>query len=109
MPITKEEAALLVDKQCVQQETHNLKRLLAEKHKQHEELTNKRKSAQTKREAETKVRARVLTEAAAAEVRWATKQANERAMDLVQKVNEELQKLQSPVKGKRWRSTKGTR
>ena len=101
VPITKEEAALLADKQCVQQETDDLKHLLAEKCKQHEELSNKWKAAQTKWEAEMKVRARALVEAVVAEVRWAAKQANERVKDLVWKANEELQKLQSPVKGKR--------
>ena len=101
-PITKEEAALLADKQCVQQKTDDLECLLAKKRKQHKELSDKQKAAQMKWEAETKVRARVLAEAAVAEVRWAAKRANEWVKDLAWKVNEELQKSQSPAKGKCW-------
>ena len=41
-------------------------------------------------------------EAVVAEVRQATKQANECVKDLVRKVNKELQKSQSPAKGKCW-------
>ena len=44
------------------------------------------------------MRARTLVEAAMAEVRWAAKHTNERAKDAVQKVTEELQRLQSPAK-----------
>ena len=69
VPITEEEAALLADEQHVQQETNDLKCLLGKKHKQREELASKRKAAQMKWEAEMKVRARVLMEAVAAEVR----------------------------------------
>ena len=47
-PISEEETALLVDKQCVQQEMDDIEHLLTEKHKQHEELADKRKAAQTK-------------------------------------------------------------
>ena len=100
MPITEEEAALLVDKQRVQQETNDLEHLLAEKHKQHKEFSDKRKAAQMKREAETKVRARVLAEVVVAEVRRAVKQENKCAKDLAWKANEELQKSQSSAKGK---------
>ena len=48
---------------------------------------------QTKREKETKVRGRMLTEAAMAEVRWATKHVNERTKDMAWKTTEELQRL----------------
>ena len=68
-PISKEETALLADEQCVQQEMDNLECLLAAKCKQHKELADKWKAAQTKHEEETKVRARALMEAVAAEVR----------------------------------------
>ena len=98
VPISEEESALLADKCHVQQETDDLERLLAAKRQQHEELVEKRKAVQTKREEETKVRARMLTEAVMAEVRWATKCTNERAKDVAWKVMEELQ---SPAKGKR--------
>ena len=101
-PISKEESALLADEHCVQQEMDDLERLLAAKHQQHEELVEKWKVAHTKWEEETKVRARTLAEAVMAEVRWATKHANERTKDAVRKAMEELQKLQSPAKGK-WR------
>ena len=100
VPISEEETALLADEQRVQQEMDDLERLLAEKRKQHEELADKQKAAQMKREAETKVRTRALTEAAVAEVRWAMKHANEHAKDVAWKVTEELQRLQSPAKGK---------
>ena len=100
-PITEEEAALLADEQRVQQETDDLERLLAKKCKQREELSDKWKAVQMKREAETKVRARALVEVVVAEVRWSTKQANEHAKDLARKANKELQKSQSPAKGKR--------
>ena len=100
-PISEEESALLADEHCVQQETDDLERLLAAKCQQHEELVEKQKAAQMKREEETKVRARMLAEAAMAEVRWAAKRANERTKDVAQKVTEELQRLQSPAKGKR--------
>ena len=46
------------------------------------------------------MRARLLVEAAMAEVRQAAKCMNEHAKDAAQKVTEELQRLQSPVKGK---------
>ena len=55
-----------------------------------------------KQEEETKVRARTLAEAAMAEVRRAAKCANECAKDAAWKATEELQRLQSLVKGK-WR------
>ena len=100
VPISEEEMALPVDKQCVQQEMDNLEHLLATKCKQCEELVNKQKAAQTKHEEETKVRARVLMEAVVAEVRWATKCANKHVKDVVQKVTKELQRMQSPAKGK---------
>ena len=77
MPVIDEEAALLIDEQHVQQETNDLKHLLAKKCKQCKELSDKQKAAQVKREMEAKVRARVLAEAAVAEVRWATKWVNE--------------------------------
>ena len=102
VPISEEETALLADEQRVQQETDDLERLLAEKRKQCEELADKQKAAQMKREAETKVRTRALTEAAVAEVRWAMKHANEHAKDLAQKANEQLQKSQSPASRKHW-------
>ena len=98
-PISEEESALLADECRVQQEMDNLERLLATKRQQREELVKKRKAAQTKWEEETKVRARTLTEAAMAEVRWATKRVNEHAKDVAWKATEELQ---SPAKGK-WR------
>ena len=53
-----------------------------------------------KRKEETKVRARTLADAVVAEVRWAMKHANEHAKDVAWKVTEELQRLQSPAKGK---------
>ena len=59
-PISKEESALLADECRVQQETDDLERLLATKHQQHEELVEKQKAAQMRREEETKVRARML-------------------------------------------------
>ena len=74
--------------------------MLATKCQQHEELIEKWKVAQTKHEEETKVRARMLTEVAMAEVRWAAKCAYECTKDAARKVTEELQRLQSPVKGK---------
>ena len=43
----------------------------------------------------------MLAEAAMAEVRWATQHANEHTKDAVWKAMEELQRLQSPAKGKR--------
>ena len=98
--ISKEETVLLADEQCVQQETDNLEHLLMAKRKQREELAEKQKAAQTKLKEETKVRARMLVEAVVAEVRRAAKHANERAKDVAQKVTEELQRTQSPVKGK---------
>ena len=100
-PISKEESALLADERRIQQETDDLECLLAAKCQQREELVEKQKVAQTKREEETKVRARTLAEAVKAEVRPAAKRANEHAKDAVWKAIEELQKLQSPVKGKR--------
>ena len=100
-PISEEESALLADECCIQQETDNLERLLAAKRQQREELAEKRKVAQMKWEEEMKVRARMLAEAAMAEVRWAAKRTNERAKDAVWKATEELQRLQSPAKGKR--------
>ena len=99
-PISEEESALLADKRRVQQETDDLECLLAAKCQQREELVEKWKAAQTKWEEETKVRARMLTEAAMAEVRRAAKHANECAKDVAWKVIEELQKLQSAT-GKR--------
>ena len=102
VPISKEESALLADERCIQQETDNLECLLAMKCKQREELAKKWKEVQTKHEEEMKVRARMLTEAAMAEVRWAAKHANERTKDVVRKAMEELQRLQSPAKGKQW-------
>ena len=102
VPISEEESALLADEHRVQQETDDLECLLAAKCQQHEELVEKRKAVQMKREEETKVRARMLTEAAMAEVRWAAMRANEGAKDMAQKVMEELQRLQSLAKGK-WR------
>ena len=74
--------------------------MLATKHQQRKELVEKWKAAQTKQEEETKVRARTLAEAVMAEVRQAAKRANECAKDMAQKVTEELQRLQSPAKGK---------
>ena len=100
VPISEEEMALLADEQRVQQETDDLKCLLAAKHKQCEELADKQKAAQTKCEEETKVRARALMEAAVAEVRQDTKHANECTKDAARKVNEELQRMQSPAKEK---------
>ena len=100
VPISEEESALLADKRCIQQEMDNLKCLLAAKRQQHEELVEKWKAAQTKREEETKVRAGMLTEAVMAEVRQAAKHANECAKDVAWKAMEELQRLQSPVKEK---------
>ena len=100
VPISEEETALLADKQCVQQEMDDLECLLAVKCKQREELAKKWKAVQMKHEEETKVRARTLVETAVAEVRQATKHTNECTKDAVQKVTEELQRLQSPVKGK---------
>ena len=99
-PISEEESALLADEHCIQQETDDLEHLLATKCQQHEELIEKWKVAQTKHEEETKVRARMLVEAAMAEVRWAAKHANEHAKDAAWKATEELQRLQSPAKGK---------
>ena len=101
VPISEEESALLADQCRIQQEMDNLERLLAAKHQQCEELVEKWKAAQTKHEEETKVRARMLTEAVMAEVRWAAKHVNECTKDAARKVMEELQRLQSPVKGKR--------
>ena len=75
-------------------------RLLASKCKQCKELAEKRKVVQMKREEETKVMARMLVEAVVAEVRRATKHANDRAKEAARKATEELQRLQSPVKGK---------
>ena len=43
----------------------------------------------------------MLAEAAMAEVRRAAKCANERAKDMARQATEELQRLQSPAKGKR--------
>ena len=100
VPISEEESALLTDEQHIQQEMDNLEQLLATKRQQHEELAEKWKVAQTKHKEEIKVRARTLTEAAMAEVRWAAKHTNERAKDVAQKATEELQRTQSPVKGK---------
>ena len=100
-PISEEESALLADERRIQQETDDLKHLLAAKRQQHKQLIEKWKAVQTKHEEETKVRARTLTEAAMAEVRWAAKHTNERAKDTAWKVMEELQRLQSPAKGKR--------
>ena len=100
-PISEEESALLADEHRVQQETDDLERLLAAKHQQCEELVEKWKAVQTKREEETKVRARTLAEAAMAEVRQAAKRVNEHAKDAAWKAMEELQRLQSPAKGKR--------
>ena len=99
-PISEEESALLADECRVQQETDDLECLLATKRQQHEELVEKQKVAQTKWEEETKVRARMLAEAAMAEVRQAAKHMNKHAKDAVQKVMEELQRLQSLEKGK---------
>ena len=48
VPISEEESAILTDEQRVQQETDDLECLLATKHKQREELADKRKAAQTK-------------------------------------------------------------
>ena len=76
-PIINEEAVLLTDEHRVQQETINLKCLLAEKCKQREELSDKWKAVQAKQEAEVKVRGRMLAEAVVAEVRQAAKQAND--------------------------------
>ena len=101
VPISEEESALLADECCIQKETDDLERLLAAKHQQHEELVEKQKAVQTKWEEETKVRARTLAEAAMAEVRRAAKRANERAKDTARKAMEELQRLQSPARGKR--------
>ena len=99
-PISEEESALLADERHIQQKTDNLKHLLATKCQLHGELVEKRKVVQMKCEEETKVRARLLVEAAMAEVRQAAKRMNEHAKDAAQKVTEELQRLQSPVKGK---------
>ena len=55
---------------------------------------------QVKWEVEVKVRGRMLAEAVVAEVRWAAKQVNDQVRDLAWKVNDELWKSQSPVKGK---------
>ena len=96
-PISEEESALLADECRVQQETDDLEHLLAAKCQQHEELVEKRKAAQMKREEETKVWARTLAEAVKAEVRRAAKRANEHAKDAARKATEELQ---SPAKGK---------
>ena len=76
MPITDKEAALLADEQHVQQETDDLEHL-AEKCKQHEELSDKQKAVQAKWETEVKVRGRVLMEAMVVEVRQAVKWVNE--------------------------------
>ena len=99
VPISKEEMALLADEQCIQQETDDLECLLTAKRKQHK-LAEKQKAAQMKHEEEMKVRARTLAEAVVAEVRQAAKRANKCAKDAVQKAMEELQRLQSPAKGK---------
>ena len=99
--ISEEESALLADERRVQQEMDNLERLLATKCQQCKELIEKQKAAQTKCEEEMKVRARTLAEVAMAEVRRAAKCVNECAKDAVWKVTEELQRLQSPAKGKR--------
>ena len=99
-PISEEESALLADEHRVQQETDDLECLLATKCQQREELVEKQKVAQTKQEEETKVRARMLAEAAMAEVRQAAKHVNECTKDTAWKVMEELQRLQSPAKGK---------
>ena len=74
--IIDEEAVLLTDKQQIQQETDDLEHLLAEKHKQHKELSDKWKTVQAKQEVEAKMRGRMLAEAVAAEVRWAAKRVN---------------------------------
>ena len=100
VPISEEEMALLADEQHVQQEMDDLKCLLATKCKQYEELSKKWKAAQTKCEEETKVRARALMEAAVAEVRQAEKCTNKCTRDAAWKANEELQRMQSPAKGK---------
>ena len=42
-------------------------------------------------EEETKVRARTLAEVVVAEVRWATKHANDHTKDMVRKATDELQ------------------
>ena len=99
-PISEEESALLADECHVQQETDDLEHLLAAKCQQHEELVEKQKAAQTRREEEMKVRVRMLAEAAMAEVRRATKHANECAKDAARKAMEELQRLQSLAKRK---------
>ena len=99
-PISKEETALLADEQHVQQETDNLKRLLAAKCQQCEELAKKQKAAQMECKEETKVRARMLVEAVVAEVRQAAKHANKCTKDAAWKAMEELQRLQSLAKGK---------
>ena len=78
VPIIDEEAVLLTDEQQVQQETTDLKCLLAKKHKQHEELSDKWKVVQAKQEVEAKVMGRMLTEAVVAEVRWAGCKVGER-------------------------------
>ena len=102
VPISEEETALLADEQHIQQETNDLKCLLATKHKEHEDLAKKWRVAQTKREEEMKVRARTLAEAVVAEVRQATMCVNNCAKDAVQKAMDELQRLQSSAKGKCW-------
>ena len=63
-------------------------------------LVEKRKAVQTKQEEEMKVRARMLAEAAMAEVRQVAKCVNECTKDAAQKATEELQRLQSLEKGK---------
>ena len=100
VPISKEETALLADEQCVQQEMSDLECLLSAMCKEHKELAKKQKAAQMKRKEERKVRERTLTEAVVAEVRQATKHTNDCTKDAAWKVMEELQRLQSPAKGK---------
>ena len=102
VPISEEETALLADEQHIQQETNDIERLLATKHKECKDLAEKWKVAQMKCEEETKVRARTLAEVVVAEVRWATKHANDHTKDMVRKATDELQRLQSPAKGKCW-------
>ena len=97
---------MLVEEQQVQWDTDDLVRALKEAKRKCEDLANKRRDAQVarekreadQREADAKVRGRLLANAVVAEVRrWFLHQA-EKARMAAEKLQEEREAAQSPCK-----------
>ena len=100
------EATLLAEEQQAQQDADNLMKALEEAKRKCEDLANKRRDAQVarekrkveKREADAKVRGRLLANAVVAEVRRRFSRQAEKARMVAEKLQAEREAAQSPRK-----------